>query len=151
MHLERSSGSGAGSGGAGDAAPPCPAASASSLQTSMQTSAADGGSPQAMQCTPRSESRTPSVHRVGGAGAGVGGSVNSGGRHRMPARPTPMRLLDALNAHPTSPSDPVLEGQLDLRKVWPGVRRAACIAPLACCCQDHVLAAHCSWHGLHGL
>lgn len=155
MHLEQNSCGGAcagaaGAGGsapeapppcpaAGEAPPPRPAASVSSLQTSMQTSAAEGGSPQAMQCTPRSESRTPSVHKAGGGGGGQP-TVHSGGRLRMAARPTPMRLLDTLNAHPTSPSDPVLEGQLDLRKVgkagrgpWPAclhTRRRRQLEPL---------------------
>lgn len=92
-----------------------PALPAVSAATSM---CSDGGSPQAMQCTPRSEARTPSVQRQGGGGANAGGgqpSVHSG-RHRLGgSRCTPMRLLDALP--PTSPSDPPgLEG-VDLRKV----------------------------------
>ena len=91
---------------------------AASGATSMHCSEG-GGSPQAMQCTPRSEARTPSVQRQGGGGGGgaIGGgqpSVQSS-RHRLGgARCTPMRLLDALP--PTSPSDPPgLEG-VNLRK-----------------------------------
>lgn len=45
---------------------------------------------------------------------------SAGLRSRLAPGQTPMRLCDALNLqnlHPTSPSDPGLEGQLDLRKV----------------------------------
>ncbi|KAL4423994.1 hypothetical protein ABPG75_001295 [Micractinium tetrahymenae] len=83
---------------------------------------------QAMQCTPRSESRTPSVQA--GPGGGGGGAVAAGGgggqpsvqsaglRSRLAVGHTPVRLSDALGLqlHPTSPSDPGLEGQTDLRK-----------------------------------
>lgn len=113
---------------------PRPAASTGSLPTASASmlcsiSGAEGSPPgagAAMQCTPRSESRTPSVQQQFGGGGGGGGggqaSVHSGPRqHRLAAhRPTPTRLLDALNLQPTSPSDPGLEGQLDLRKARRG-------------------------------
>lgn len=63
------------------------------------------------QRTPRSESRTPGGMQPAPC---TGGGAGSGG---LRPRPTPMRLYDALSLHPTSPSDPGLEGQLDLRKV----------------------------------
>lgn len=72
---------------------------------------------QQAHCTPRSQSRTPGVPHAPSAG----GSVRR--------RPTPQRLYETLSLHPTSPSDPGLEGQLDLRKVGAakphGKRRAA--------------------------
>ncbi|PRW61225.1 putative transaldolase [Chlorella sorokiniana] len=112
MKLEAGSGASQQRDGGNAAAEALPAVSATSMQCSD-----GGGSPQAMQCTPRSEARTPSVQRQGGGGAPAGGgqpSVQSS-RHRLGGpRCTPMRLLDALP--PTSPSDPSgLEG-VDLRK-----------------------------------
>ncbi|PSC73224.1 hypothetical protein C2E20_3435 [Micractinium conductrix] len=97
--------------------PPLSSMSASELRGSQQQ-------PAAMQCTPRSESRTPSsaAHPAAAAAAaapsGGGPSGCSAGlRSRLSSQPTPMRLHDALNVHPTSPSDPGLEGSVDLRKV----------------------------------
>jgi hypothetical protein len=98
-----------------------PAASTGSLPDSLMLGSAESspveGEPrrphdhsqqqqQQAHCTPRSQSRTPGMpHAPSGGGGGVR------------RRPTPQRLYETLSLHPTSPSDPGLEGQLDLRKV----------------------------------
>jgi hypothetical protein len=76
----------------------------------------------AMQGTP-SQSQTPSAKAAAGGGGGQPSVHSSGLRSRLSAqRPTPMRLYDALQLHPTSPSDPGQDSQLDLRKVGAGPR-----------------------------
>lgn len=117
MHLEGGLGASQQRDGGGPAADQPPTMSTGSLPTSMVCS--EGAiSPQAMQYTPRSEARTPSVQRQGGGAAAAAGggqpSVHSG-KHRLGAsRCTPVRLLDALP--PTSPSDPAGLDGVDLRK-----------------------------------
>ena len=75
---------------------------------------------QQQQNTPRGDSdcRTPSLKTARGGGGGGGGA---GGSHpqqqQQQQRPSPMCLADALSLHPTSPSDPGLESNLDLRRV----------------------------------
>ncbi|KAL4859472.1 hypothetical protein ACK3TF_000572 [Chlorella vulgaris] len=111
-----SGGSGSGSGGSATAAP---AASTGSLPDSFMLCSAEGSpaeqdrrqqaqqqqaqqahQQQAAQRTPHSDTQTPRARSAGD----------------VRPRPTPMRLYDTLSLHPTSPSDPGLEGQLDLRK-----------------------------------
>ncbi|KAI3433590.1 hypothetical protein D9Q98_003401 [Chlorella vulgaris] len=120
-----SGGSGSGSGGSATAAP---AASTGSLPDSFMLCSAEGSpagaaaeqdrrqqaqqqqaqqqqvqqahQQQAAQHTPHSDTQTPRARSAG----------------ELRPRPTPMRLYDTLSLHPTSPSDPGLEGQLDLRK-----------------------------------
>lgn len=122
----------AAAGGPSPDPPDSPMLSVDTAGSPMRPSQSQGWpAAQAMQCTPRSESRTPSVH-AGHAGAAAGQpSVQSAGlRSRLAVGHTPVRLSDALGLQllPTSPSDPALEGQTDLRKVRlgedAGLRRA---------------------------
>ncbi|KAL4421849.1 hypothetical protein ABPG77_001331 [Micractinium sp. CCAP 211/92] len=112
--------SAAASGGPSPDPPDSPMLSADLAGSPMQHSQPQGGpAAQAMQHTPRSESRTPSAQAGPGGGGGGQASVRSAGpRSRLAVGHTPVRLTDApgLQLHPTSPSDPALEGQTDLRK-----------------------------------
>lgn len=113
----------AASGGPSPDPPDSPMLSADLAGSPMQHSQPQAGpTAQAMQHTPRSESQTPSAQAgpSGGGGGGGQASVHSAGpRSRLAVGHTPVRLSDApgLQLHPTSPSDPALEGQTDLRKV----------------------------------
>jgi hypothetical protein len=100
----------------------------------------------AMQGTP-SQSQTPSAKAAPGGGGGQPSVHSTGLRSRLSAqRPTPMRLYDALQLHPTSPSDPGQDSQLDLRKVGAGPGVAAVNAGWRNACWYF---NNCRLHGLH--